>query len=52
MAMYCSKCGKHYPDDANFCMGCGVPRRINLPVCHFRQPRPLLVKKEGKIDQS
>lgn len=23
MAVYCSKCGKQHPDDANFCMGCG-----------------------------
>jgi len=28
-----------------------VPCRIHLPVCHFRSPRPLLVKNEGKIDQ-
>ncbi len=38
MAMYCSKCGKHYPDDANFCMGCGqtlkaeVEANPNVPV--------------------
>jgi hypothetical protein len=25
MAIYCSKCGKQHPDDANFCMGCGHP---------------------------
>ena len=25
MAIYCSKCGKQHPDDANFCMGCGQP---------------------------
>jgi len=25
VAIYCSKCGKQHPDDANFCMGCGQP---------------------------
>ena len=25
MTIYCSKCGKQHPDDANFCMGCGQP---------------------------
>ena len=25
MAIYCSKCGKQHPDDAQFCMGCGQP---------------------------
>ncbi len=25
MAIYCFKCGKQHPDDANFCMGCGQP---------------------------
>lgn len=25
VVIYCSKCGKQHPDDANFCMGCGQP---------------------------
>ena len=25
MAIYCFKCGKQHPDDANFCMACGQP---------------------------
>lgn len=25
MTIYCSKCGKQHPDDANFCMKCGQP---------------------------
>lgn len=28
MAIYCSKCGKQHPDDANFCMGCGQSLKV------------------------
>ncbi len=32
MAIYCSKCGKQHPDDANFCMGCGQPLKAGAQV--------------------
>jgi hypothetical protein len=37
MAIYCSKCGKQHPDDANFCMGCGQPLKVGV---HPAQPIP------------
>ena len=37
MAIFCSKCGKEHPDDANFCMKCGKP--LN-PSAQAAQPEP------------
>jgi len=35
VAIYCSKCGRQHPDDANFCMGCGQPFKVG-----GQPPRP------------
>lgn len=38
MAIFCSKCGKEHPDDANFCMKCGQP--LNATSQAAAQPEP------------
>jgi hypothetical protein len=38
MAIFCAKCGKEHPDDANFCMKCGKP--LGEAVQTAAQPEP------------
>lgn len=39
--MFCSKCGKHIPDGASFCQGCGKPvNTVGLPQSMHQAEQP------------